>query len=77
MLEKRYESVEETKKENGAAAAAAAKAHCIEEATAHFIVKQILTKDNERENKSLLSKKNTSLHSQIKISFNFSIFELN
>ena len=74
MLEKRYESVEETKKENGAAAA---KAHCIEEATAHFIVKQILTKDNERENKSLLSKKNTSLHSQIKISFNFSIFELN
>jgi hypothetical protein len=54
LLEKRYEPAEGAKLKEGVSLA---KAHCIEEATAHFIVKQILTKDCEREKKSLISKK--------------------
>jgi hypothetical protein len=71
MLEKRYEPVEgveykekEKETENQDKSKIKKKKvkvdgprlHCVEEATSHFIVKQVLTKDIERETKSILSK---------------------
>jgi len=50
ILEKRYEISDSLKDGEEK------KQHCIEDSTCHFIIKQILKLDKERESKSLLSK---------------------
>ena len=51
ILEKRYEIADNLK------SAEEKNQHCIENSTCHFIIKQILKVDKERESKALLSKK--------------------
>ncbi len=56
ILEKRYEIADNLK------SAEEKNQHCIENSTCHFIIKQILKVDKERESKALLSKKFKFFH---------------